>query len=155
MASLSILAGRRFNPIPRSCILALKSLRLSKKKSDKEVVFSSPVVNNVRDPFWLEYSTNLTWKEELYLPFSISEWQHQSGPSSRPTGQHQQRWNVSQMNRPSSFPFSLFSMHAHMSVFPHGRHVSLYSWKVCTCGRIGLFILGWNVHELIHASVYS
>ena len=34
-----------------------------------------------------------------------------------PTGQHQQRWNVSQMNRPSSFPFSLFSMHAHMSVF--------------------------------------
>ena len=86
MASLSILAGRRFNPIPRSCILALKSLRLrkklKKKKSDKEVVFSSPVVNNVRDPFWLEYSTNLTWKEELYLPFSISEWQHQSGRSS-------------------------------------------------------------------------
>ena len=42
MASLSILAGRRFNPIPRSCILALKSLRLSKKNLIRKQYFQAP-----------------------------------------------------------------------------------------------------------------
>ena len=70
----------------------------------------------------LECCINPMWKEELYLPFSISEWQHQSGRSSGWSGQHQQRWNVSQMNRPSSLPFSLYSMHAHMSVFQFTRN---------------------------------